>query len=462
MTTEPAHSDDEFGLALVDAAPDGIVLVDETGRILFVNRQMHELFGYERDTLVGRSVDELVPNQFRSAHRAHRNRYRAEPRIRAMGAHDVLRGLRKDGTEFPVEISLSPLPSATHLEVIAVVRDVSDRVEAEAQVRATREILDAAQDGMFILDAATLHFTYVNSGAVEQVGYPRGELLQMSMLQIAPQLTQERLHAMLAPLEHGAIASTTYTTMHRHRDGHDRPVEILLQAVHGTTGRPDAYVVIARDISERLAAVEQRRRVERALGQVEDRERIARDLHDLTIQRLFAAGMSLQAAQMLSNQDDVKVRISSVVDDLDDTIRELRSVIFGLQSDLHASGLRAEILRLVSELSPALGFEPRLRLDGLIDTLDESIAVEMLATLREAISNIARHARASSAGIVVDCRDRVVVQVVDDGVGIPPDAVVGNGIANMTERALRLGGTCHVTRRAGGGTVLEWQVPNPQ
>jgi two-component system sensor histidine kinase DevS len=338
MTTQPAHSEDEFVLALVDAAPDGIVVVDDTGHIVFVNVQMMELFGYARDALVGLPVDDLVPERFRSAHHTHRTDYQVEPRSRAMGSHNVLYGRRKDGSEFPVEISLSPLRSTPTPQVVAVVRDVSQRLEAEAQLR----------------------------------------------------------------------------------------------------------------------------RAERQLGQLEDRERIARDLHDLTIQRLFAAGMSLQAAQVMSDQDAVRDRIATVIDDLDDTIRELRSVIFGLQPNSSGSGLRTEIARVASEGSQALGFEPRLRLDGLIDSLDDNVANELLATLREAISNVVRHAAASSVEIVVQCGECVDVRVLDNGRGMPVGEPAGNGIRNMTHRAARLGGTCRVSPRPGGGTVLEWQVPSPR
>ncbi len=159
--------------ALVDAAPDGLLMADENGRILFANRQLEDLFGYERHDLLGRSVDDLLPDHLRQVHRAHRTRYRVEPRLRSMGAGLMLRGRRADGTEFPVEISLSPLPSDDGLRVVAVVRDVSERVADETAHREVREALDVTRDAVLVLDAATLQFTYVNQGASEQVGYSR-------------------------------------------------------------------------------------------------------------------------------------------------------------------------------------------------------------------------------------------------------------------------------------------------
>jgi PAS domain S-box-containing protein len=452
---------DEAVWAVLDAAPDGIVMADEAGQILLANRQMEELFGYERGDLLGRSVDELLPERSRQVHRAHRTRYRVEPRIRAMGAGLNLFGRRRDGSELPVEISLSPLKTDAGLRVVAVVRDVTERAEAEARVREVREILDVTRDGVFIFDAETLHFTYVNEGARQQVGYSSDELLQMTMLHIAPDFTEEALRALLEPLERGEMMSTTFITTHRHRDGSDVPVEIVLQAIPGDGGRPSRYVKIVRDITERLETEERLQRVEQDLRLVEDRERIARDLHDIVIQKLFAAGMAIQGVWSRTTDLDQAHRLSGVVDDLDETIREIRSVIFSLQArSQSAAGLRGDILRVVSEERLVLGLEPRVRFEGPIDTISEPIATDLLATLRESLSNVARHASASNVEIIVECGESVVLRVLDNGNGVPVAVTGGNGIRNVTERASMLGGRCRVAARPNGGTMLEWLVPN--
>jgi PAS domain S-box-containing protein len=313
---------------------------------------------------------------------------------------------------------------------------------------------------VLIFDAQTLRFTHVNQGAVEQVGYGRDELLGMTMLHIAPEFNEESLRALLESFERGELSSTTFTTMHRHRDGTDLPVEITLEARRGDDGRPRAYIKVVRDISERLEADKRLRQAEQDLRLVDDRERIARDLHDRTIQRLFAAGLTLQGAQARCEQEEVADRLSTVVDDLDDTIRELRSVIFGLHARAQDSGLRSEILRIVSDERRVLGFEPQVRFDGLIDTVSDAIATELLATLREALSNVARHAQASSVQVIVECDDNVVLRVLDDGRGVPDNAVSGNGTRNLNARAVLLGGRCELSARPDGGTVFEWLVPN--
>jgi signal transduction histidine kinase len=200
-----------------------------------------------------------------------------------------------------------------------------------------------------------------------------------------------------------------------------------------------------------------------ALALVEDRERIARDLHDTVIQRLFATGMSLQSTVRLVTTDPAAAiaRIGSAVDDLDVTIKEIRTAIFDLeQSKAGREGLRARVLAVAREAAAPLGFEPRVLLDGPIDTgVDARVGDELVATLREALSNVARHARATRVDVEVEVSGDVSLKVSDDGVGPPAnDQPAGNGLRNMGERAAMLGGTLELRPGAAGGTVLEWRA----
>jgi PAS domain S-box-containing protein len=453
--------DAEAILGLVDAAPDGIVMADERGSILFVNRRSEELFGYRREELLGRSVDELLPESLRQVHRAHRTRYRAEPRTRSMGAGLMLFARRADGTELPVEIGLSPLQTSDGLRVVAVVRDVTERITAEREQREVREALDLTRDALLILDAETLQFTYANEGASAQVGYSQNELLTMTMLHITPELSERDVRELLGPLERGERTSLVFSTVHRHRDGSDIPVEILIQAIRDESGAPTRYVKIARDVSERLETEARLHQAEQHLRVAEDRERIARDLHDIVIQKLFAAGMTIQSVSARTADPEHGRRLASVVDELDDTIREIRSVIFSLQTDARAtSGVRAEVLRIVDDEREALGCEPRIRFDGPVDAMAERVAAELLPSLREALSNVAKHAGASSVEVVVDCGDDVTLRVLDNGRGMPTTLTEGHGLPNLGRRAEKLGGRCRISSRPDGGTALEWLVPN--
>ncbi len=198
---------------------------------------------------------------------------------------------------------------------------------------------------------------------------------------------------------------------------------------------------------------------------IEDRERIARDLHDTVIQRLFAIGMSLQSTLRFVPEAAV-ARLQTSIDDLDATVREVRAAIFELHTArLPGRSVRQELITLGAESARALGFEPTIRFDGPIDTaVDDDIANELFAVLREALTNVAKHAHASAAQVAVEVRDGwLLARVVDNGAGFGPggDAQAGRGVENMTSRAIRLGGSFTARPSATGGCEFVWTVPLP-
>ena len=322
----------------VDAAPDGIIVVDETGTMLFVNPMTERLFEYDRNELIGTSVDLLLPDALRGHHVARRAAYIEQPLTRPMGVGLELRGQRRSGTEFPVEISLSPVSSGDRVLVIAIVRDITERHDAD-----------------------------------EELARARADL-----------------------------------------------------------------------------------------AMVDDRERIARDLHDTVIQRLFAVGLSLQGAASRATGDPALERMNQAIDDIDDTIREIRSAIFALHTRRPGgASLRDDVLTIVTEAARPLGFESAVAFDGPVDSAaSDAMQEHLTATLREALSNIAKHAGAQRVTVEVTIEtSELVLRVVDDGVGVGEPTRAGSGLANMRERAEGLGGRFRVTASSSGGTTLEWQVP---
>ncbi|WP_406264165.1 GAF domain-containing protein [Streptomyces sp. NBC_00191] len=212
---------------------------------------------------------------------------------------------------------------------------------------------------------------------------------------------------------------------------------------------------VAMELAERRNDAEQ-------IALLEDRDRIARDLHDLAIQRLFATGMTLQSAGRLIEHSPASERVLRAVDDLDETIKIIRSTIFGLRSHETGAGqgLRARAVRTVGEAAPALGFAPSLRMEGLLDTdVPRETADHLVAVLSEALTNVCRHAHATRTDVALETDGReVVLTVSDNGVGLPPDGR-RSGLANISERAQQLGGELELTCPFGGGTSLVWRVP---
>jgi signal transduction histidine kinase len=202
----------------------------------------------------------------------------------------------------------------------------------------------------------------------------------------------------------------------------------------------------------------------RDLTLIEDRERIAADLHDTVIQRLFATGLSLQGTVRAISPPEAAARVETAVGDLDETIRQIRSTIFALQAPrLPGRGLRAEILALATEAAASLGFEPRLQLMGPVDAaVDTEIGTQLLSVLREALSNVVRHAHAARVEVTVTVTDaRVRAEVWDDGIGPGTGGRAGGrGLANIAHRASALGGDMSLDAGPDGrGTSLIWQVP---
>ncbi|WP_347110875.1 GAF domain-containing protein [Paenarthrobacter sp. S56] len=192
-----------------------------------------------------------------------------------------------------------------------------------------------------------------------------------------------------------------------------------------------------------------------------DRDRIARDLHDLVIQRLFAAGLSIQSLRRYTANPAAPVRIDAITDELDASIRDLRNTIYSLRAA--ASGrqlLSSRIMERVQSGSAALPFAPHLVLTGKVDALeDETIVENLLAVVSEGLSNAVRHSEAGSITIsVAVAPDSLTVEVSDDGRGFE-HAAAGNGLANLVERAAGLNGSCTITSRPGHGTSFVWTVP---
>ncbi|TQJ86049.1 GAF domain-containing sensor histidine kinase [Streptomyces sp. SLBN-31] len=216
-----------------------------------------------------------------------------------------------------------------------------------------------------------------------------------------------------------------------------------------------AQAAIAMELAERRRDAEE-------IAVLKDRDRIARDLHDLAIQRLFATGMTLQSAGRFIEHEEAAERVVRAVDDLDETIKIIRSTIFGLRArDGGAgTGLRARVVRAVGEATPVLGFAPSVRMEGLVDTdVPQETADHVIAVLSEALTNIARHSGAHRADVALETDGREVrLTVADNGRGIPSGGR-RSGLRNMAERAEQLGGSLRVDCPEGGGTTLVWLVP---
>jgi len=252
-----ATSDESTGTQIpIEAAPDAVVVVDASGRIHAVNALAEQMFGYAREELLGQAVEMLVPERYRPRHERHRGEYLAHPKTRPMGTGQELLGRRKDGSEFPVEISLSPLRNGALPLVVSIVRDTTAQKAAEAKFRG---LLESAPDAIVVVDhAGTIQI--VNTRTEELFGYGRDELIGQPVELLVPselgaRHAQQRdaytRHPRTRPMGAGLPLRA------RRKDASTFPVEISLSPL--VTERETLITSIIRDISERVRAEEERR-----------------------------------------------------------------------------------------------------------------------------------------------------------------------------------------------------------
>ncbi|AYN42777.1 MEKHLA domain-containing protein [Streptomyces dangxiongensis] len=247
----PSAAEERFR-GLLEAAPDAMIIVDDTGTIRLINAQTEALFGYRREELLGRPVELLVPHRFRGHHTRHRDGYAANRQVRPMGAGLELHGLRKNGSEFPVEISLSPMETADGLLVSAAVRDVSDRRAAEARINELAALVESSQDAIL---AKTLdgYITYWNAAAARLYGYSAQEAIGRHVSLLAPAEMQDDIRALLRRLREGEKVEH-FETLRVTRSGALLDVDVTLWPTRDSRGKVVGACAIVRDISDRKRA----------------------------------------------------------------------------------------------------------------------------------------------------------------------------------------------------------------
>jgi two-component system sensor histidine kinase DevS len=343
----------------------------------------------------------------------------------------------------------------TNRGLIALHAELEEARQAEARLAA---IVQSSDDAMFALSPDGLIQTW-NPAAERLFGHDERDIVGRAMDVLVPPEAHGMFGGALELVRDGGRAGHYDGRLCR-RDGSLVDVAVTVSAMRDPGGALTGFSAVARDITERLR-MEAELAAARADREVlADRERIARDLHDMVIQRVFAAGLALQATAGMTRDPQVAARLHDVVGELDATIRELRTAIF----DLHTApqrtvSLRAQVIKLTSDAADALGYAPNVSFDGPVDsTVPEEVAVHLLAVVREALSNIARHARATAAAVTLTTGDELVLEVLDNGCGVGA-TTRSSGLGNMRERAESLGGAFEISGRPGGGTRLVWRVP---
>ena len=470
---------EERSTAILDAVPDAMVIIGPNGAIEMMNHGAEKLFGYSPGELLSQTVEALVPERYRHVHETQRVQVAAKPYARPMdaGLHFACR--RKDGTEFPADISLSPLETPEGMKTIAAIRDITRRTLAEEARRKSEELfrglLESAPDAMVIVDSNGL-IQIVNARTERMFGYTRAELRDQPVDVLVPQrlrnahvrhrvgyLTKPVARPMGADLElHG-----------RRKDGTEFPVDISLSPMQSESGR---FVIAAvRDVTDRrdaqrrldeTAGVLQRQRLFARLiaAQEEERLRIASDIHDDTVQAMTATSLRMQQLRRhLTDPAQIEL-LTTLEGAVRESIVRLRRLMFDLRpASLDRSGLAVAMRELLERLHEETALIFALE-NHLTDEPDGEVRTALYRIAQEALVNVKKHADARRVDVELrtvgsGCR----VRIEDDGRGFDVESTdkPGHlGLVSMRERAQIAGGWWTVRRSDSGGTVVEFWLPH--
>ncbi|HEY1238721.1 MAG TPA: PAS domain S-box protein [Solirubrobacterales bacterium] len=485
---------------LLEFAPDAVVGVDEQGEIRLVNSRTEAVFGYARNELIGRPVEMLVPGAARPDHVLHRDHYFESPRARPMGANLDLYARRKDGTDFPCEISLSAVATDAGMMALAAIRDITDqrrdrddlrravrRLQAATEVAIAvggetdlERVLDAiVERGRALVEARALiillregeELVVAATAAVAGGLDPKVGTLKFKSDEASDEVLLGRFRgvdlggretgrALIAPLLFRGQSLGLVVALDRvgdpglFDDEHQRTLEAF--AASAATGVATARSMAEERLQNTIDAAEQ------------ERGRWARELHDETLQSLAVLRMRLASALREESPDDLHDTGQEAVEQIDDEIVKLRRLITELRpASLDTIGLEAALYALaqqhqqVGEIRIDCEFELSREAEDRPAPLLETAVYRLV---QEALNNVSKHSMAQNAKLKVrEFPHHIELEISDDGVGFEPNLVrEGFGLVGMRERVALLGGTLTIESSPGTGTTITAQIPlNP-
>src|SRR3954469_22540914 len=482
---------------LLEFAPDAVVGVDEQGEIKLVNSLTEAVFGYSRGELIGRSVEMLVPSGLSNDHVIHRDGYFESPRTRPMGAGHDLYARRKDGTEFPCEISLSTVATDNGMMALAAIRDITDRRRDRDDLRRAVRRLQAATDvaiaiggetdlervleaiverGRALVEARALIILLregedlvvaataaVAGGLDPQVGELRIPAQESSEQVLLGKFTgadlgaKESGRALIAPLLFRGDPLGVVVALDRMGEPGRFDVEdqrmLEAFAASAATGVATARSMAEERLQNTIDAAEQ------------ERSRWARELHDETLQALAVLRMRLSSALREESDEVLEKTGQAAVEQIDDEIVKLRRLITELRpASLDTIGLEAALQTLAEQHQHAanLAVDCDFDLPREEDARPSSVLETTVYRLvQEALNNVSKHSMAASADLTVRAaRGAIQIEVRDNGVGFEPSLVrEGFGLVGMRERAALLGGTLEVESTRGAGSQVRAEIP---
>jgi len=452
---------------VVEGAPNAMLMVDERGLIALVNSQTERLFGYKRTELLGQTIEMLVPARFRGPHPGLRDGYLHDPEERTMGAGRELFGLRKDGSEVPVEIGLNPINIADRRFVLASIIDITQRKLAETAYQSSErryaELVEQALEGIMVRKP-TGKIIFANHMLCSMLGYSRAEFLCMSIWDIVVPEDADTIEQVQQLNKGGSLRLEKRM---RHKD--DRSVHVEVSARRLSDGNLQSTI---QDVSERKQAeeragvyMEELRFMSRRLLEAHENERraIARELHDEVGQALTATNIKLQELARQAGTGPMAANAADAAAIVSQLLQQVRQLSLNLHpSVLDDLGLAAAFRWCVRTRAAHDGIEIVLDVPEDIPRFPTLIENTLFRVFQESLSNVLRHAQAKHLTVSLRYEDgslKLLVQ--DDGRGFDPDtarthAMMGTslGVIGMQERMRLAGGKIVIESKPGAGTQI--------
>ncbi len=456
---------------IMNSALDAIVGMDTAGLITIWTPQAERIFGWKEDEVIGQRMSVIIiPERYRRAHEEGLARYLQSGKGPVLNKLIELIALHRDGTEFPVELSILPVKQGAHEFFCAFIRDITERKKIEQVVKDSEEkyrtLVEQAMDAIALYDAGG-RILDVNTGSVNLLGYSKEELMQLSLQDI---LTPEEMTA--RPVQYDVLQQGDSTVKHRKMRRKD---QVVIDTEVRSQQLPDGrFLSVIRDLTDRIKAEKELAAsydaIRKLSGHIQDireeeRTNMAREIHDELGQQLTVLKMDVSwlKKRMIASEEPVKQKLNDLIVMLDETVKTVRRI----SSELRPSLL--DDLGLVAAMEWQLGeFEKRSEIvthfvhpqKELV--LPDTIKTALFRILQESLTNVARHSGATSVNVTIELRDNTLsVCINDNGKGFDKDKIAEKrtlGILGMRERIAMIGGVYEIKSQPSEGTEVKVQL----
>ncbi len=470
----------DFFKNLFEYSPDAVLVINRNSEIILANKQTEIIFGYAYSEIIGKQIDIIIPERFREKHFKHISNYFKNPVVREMGSEMELLALKKNKTEFYVEIMISPLGENEELMGMAIIRDITERKAGKKKLEIITENLKDAQEiahvGNWELNFAN-NMSVWSDEACRIYGFPTNTNNIYSFDMWMSFIHPDDLNFVLRQLERTYETFGTSSYKHRivHKDGTIR--HIYSRSLHkfNSEGFPVGIVGTCHDITEQemiaLALVENENRIRNFANHLtktieSERAYIARELHDEVGSQLLGVKHSLLSFGKLSNNEEERKKssLNSMISDIENAMKSLQKISIGLRpSIIDTLGLVQSIIWLVEEFEKKTNIRCQLVSDDHeAETYNPNISICYFRICQEALTNIKKHAEATKVFVKISrTENKLILIITDNGNGMLNTKLenpFSMGLLGMRERAKIIGADLQIISEKKSGTIIRLEL----